>query len=67
MRTDLRWGQVCLVLLAHSGPVVASAEVGSVYHPYIEPREREIELHTSVIDDSGNGKHKDQKNWLACG
>jgi hypothetical protein len=67
MKLTSRWWQVCLVLLAHSGPVAADAEIGRVYHPYVEPLEREIELRANVIDDSGHEKHEDRKYWLAYG
>ena len=67
MRLDLRWWQVCLVLLAQGGSAVADAEIGRVYHPYVEPLEREIELRANVIDDSSHDRHKDQKYWLAYG
>jgi hypothetical protein len=67
MRLNSRWRLLCLVLLAHTGLVAADAEIGRVYHPYVEPLEREIELRANVIDDSGHEKHKDQKYWLAYG
>jgi len=64
----LRWRPACLlVLLANSGPVAADAQVGRVYHPYVQPLEREIELRANVIDDPGYDSHKDQKYWLAYG
>jgi hypothetical protein len=63
-----RWWPACLlVLLLNSGSVAADAQVGRVYHPYVEPLEREVELRANVIDDSGYNSHKDQKYWLAYG
>jgi len=67
MRLNTRWWLMCLVLQASSGSAVADAEVGRVYHPYVAPLEREIELRANVIDDSGQTRHKDQKYWLAYG
>jgi len=67
MKLNSRSWQVCLVLLAHTGQVVADAEVGRVYHPYVEPLAREIELRANVIDDSSHEKHNDRKYWLAYG
>ena len=67
MKVYIRWWPVCLVLLANSGPVNADAQVGRVYHPYVAPLEREVELRANVIDDSSYDTHKDQKYWLAYG
>jgi len=68
MKGYLWWRPACLlVLLANSGPTAADAQVGRVYHPYVEPLEREIELRANVIDDSSYDRHKDQKYWLAYG
>lgn len=58
---------MCLLLQVYSEPVAADAEIGRVYHPYVEPLAREIELRANIIDDSGQEKHKDQKYWLAYG
>lgn len=67
MRPVFRCWPGCLILLANSGLVAADAEVGRVYHPYVQPLEREIEWRANVIDDSGHDKHKDRKYWLAYG
>jgi len=68
LKRYLRWWPACLLmLLANCGPAVADAQVGRVYHPYVESLEREIELRANVIDDSGYDAHKDQKYWLAYG
>lgn len=56
-----------LTLLAGSSHVVADAEIGRVYHPYVEPMEREIELRANIIDDPDAEEHNDQKYWLAGG
>ncbi len=62
-----RWPACLLVLLMNSGPVAADAQIGRVYHPYVAPLEREIELRANVTDDSDHAKYKDQKYWLAYG
>jgi hypothetical protein len=67
MKPDFRCWLVCLVLLAQGRTAAADAEIGRVYHPYVEPLEREIELRANIIDDSSHEKHKDQKYWLAYG
>lgn len=54
-------------LLAGSGRLLADAEIGRVYHPYVAPMEREIEWRSNVIDDPGKSNHKNQKHWLAAG
>ena len=68
MKPCRRWWPACfLVLLLNSGSLAADAQVGRVYHPYVEPLEREVELRANVIDDSGYDSHSDQKYWLAYG
>jgi hypothetical protein len=67
MKLKSRWWPVCLVLLAHSGPVAADAEIGRVYHPYVEPLGREIEFRANLTDDSAHEKHEERKYWLAYG
>jgi hypothetical protein len=57
----------CLVLLANCATVAADARISRVYHPYVQPLEREIELRANLADDSGSNKSKDQKYWLAYG
>ena len=58
---------VLLSLLAAGGRAVADAEIGRVYHPYVEPMEREIEWRSNVVDDPDSADHRDQKHWLAAG
>jgi len=67
MKVISRCWPVCLVLLAGSGTAAADAEVGRIYHPYVEPLEREIELRANVTDDSDHEKHQNRKYWLAYG
>ncbi len=67
MKRCVRGWAICLVSLANSGPVAADSQVGRVYHPYVTPLEREVELRANLTDDSGASKHKDQKYWLAYG
>jgi hypothetical protein len=54
-------------LLAGNGMAVADAEIGRVYHPYVEPMEREVEWRSNIVDDPNSEDHKDQKHWLAGG
>lgn len=54
-------------LLATTSRVVADAEIGRVYHPYVEPMEREIEWRSNFIDDPDSEDHSDQKHWLGVG
>ena len=56
-----------LPLLAGGSQVVADSEIGRVYHPYVEPLEREIEWRANIIDDPDSEQLKDQKYWLAGG
>lgn len=56
-----------MLLFAGSGRLVADAEIGRVYHPYVEPMEREIEWRSTFIDDPDNEDHRDQKHWLGAG
>lgn len=67
MKVFTRWWPACLALLVNSGPASADAQVGRIYHPYVAPLEREVELRANVIDDSSYDTHKDQKYWLAYG
>jgi hypothetical protein len=67
LKVFARWWPACLALLVNSGPVAADAQVGRIYHPYVAPLEREVELRANVIDDSSYDTHKDQKYWLAYG
>jgi hypothetical protein len=67
MKPLVLWWWLFSVLLINAGTVAADAQVGRVYHPYVEPLEREVELRANVIDDSGHDKHKDRKYWLAYG
>jgi hypothetical protein len=67
MMRYFRWWPIGLAVLLDCGQAVSDAEVGRVYHPYVEPLEREIELRANVIDDSSHEKHKDRKYWLAYG
>jgi len=67
MNAVIRKGLASAALLALSAPVLADAEIGRVYHPYVEPLEREFELRANVVDDTGHDRHKDQKYWLAYG
>lgn len=54
-------------LLAESNRVAADAEIGRVYHPYVEPMEREIEWRSNIVDDPDSENINDQKHWLAAG
>ena len=56
-----------MVLLAGAGRVFADAEIGRVYHPYVEPMEREIEWRSNFIDDPDSEDYSDQKHWLGAG
>lgn len=56
-----------MLLLAGSSRIVADAEIGRVYHPYVEPMEKEIELRSNIIDDPDSEDHRDQKHWLGAG
>lgn len=58
---------VLLSLLAAGVRAVADAEIGRVYHPYVEPMEREIEWRSNIVDDPDSEGHRDQKHWLAAG
>jgi hypothetical protein len=61
--------QLLLVTLmfAASGRLHADAEIGRIYHPYVEPMERELEWRSNIVDDPDSEHHKDQKHWLAGG
>ena len=50
------------LLLAGSTRIVADAEIGRVYHPYVEPMEKEIELRSNIIDDPDSEEHSDKKH-----
>jgi hypothetical protein len=67
MKGIYRYRLLMLPLLAASSRLLADSEIGRVYHPYVEPMEREIEWRSNIIDDSGDSNHKDQKHWLAAG
>ena len=56
-----------IVLFAESSQILADAEVGRVYHPYVEPMERELEWRSNIVDDPDSEDHKDQKHWLGAG
>ena len=58
---------LAMPLLTGSGRLPADAEIGRVYHPYVEPMEREIEWRSNVVDDPGAQDQKDQKHWLGAG
>ena len=55
------------LLLAGSTRIVADAEIGRVYHPYVEPMEKEIELRSNIIDAPDSEEHSDQKHWPGAG
>lgn len=67
MKAIVRYWIGCLTAVANCGPVAADAEIGRVYHPYVQPLEREIEWRANLVDDADHDKHKNRKYWLAYG
>jgi len=55
------------LLLAGSNRLVADAEIGRIYDPYVAPMEREIEWRSNISNAQDSDVLKDQKYWLGMG
>ena len=65
LRTGIRAGLAALVLVAPGVPRADNAAVDKIYHPYVQPLERELELR--AVAEQGRGGANTQRWRLGYG